>query len=117
MNRRRLGAAAETMACRFLESQGFTVLQRNFRTRRGEIDIVAREGDTLVFVEVKYRQGAHCGLPEEAVPPGKQRQILGVARAFLREADWPCRFDVVAMDATPAGPRFRLYRDAFRADA
>ena len=102
-----LGNRGERLAARHLQRQGFRILARQFRVRRGEIDLVAREGNTLVFVEVKTRRR---GLPAEAVTPEKQRRITRTARAFLRrygmlEAAIPCR------DNLP--PVIDHFRDAF----
>lgn len=117
VNKRRFGGQAEHLACNYLENQGFRILQRNYRTRYGEIDLIAREADTLVFIEVKCRTNSDFGAPEEAVGPAKRRQILRMARQYLRDADISCRFDIVAMESDrhqPAGWRIRLIRDAFR---
>ncbi len=112
-----LGNRGERLAARHLQRQGFRILARQFRVRRGEIDLVAREGNTLVFVEVKTRRR---GLPAEAVTPEKQRRITRTARAFLRrygmlEAAIPCRFDIIAIvwasDNLP--PVIDHFRDAF----
>ena len=85
----------------------------------GEIDIVARDRDTLVFVEVKTRAGRSAGSPEEAVTAAKQLRLVRLAQAYLThccgEAP-PCRFDVVAVETTTAVPRIRHLRGAFRAD-
>ena len=89
-------------------------MARNWRTVRGEIDIVARDGPTLVFVEVKSRSRAGFGGPEAAVHPAKQRRLIAAARAFLGRTDCglPARFDVVVfLEGEP-----RLYRDAFQVD-
>ena len=92
-------------AC-FLKTQGYQILERNYRCKKGEIDLIAREGQYLVFVEVKYRSTNESGLPEEAVDLRKQRQISRVAAWYLTEKGLdiytPCRFDVVAID--PALP-------------
>jgi putative endonuclease len=100
-DRRRLGRLGEEEAARFLEARGFRIIERGFRAMRGEIDIIAWDGETLVFVEVKTRTGPECGPPEEAVTPSKQRQIRRIAEAFLYDRGWGspfCRFDVVAID-------------------
>lgn len=119
LNRRRAGDRGEDLACRFLETRGYRILARNFRTRRGEIDIVACEGEILAFIEVKSRAHDRFGSPEEAVGPAKRRQILHMAREYLGGRETTCRFDVVALSAAP-GPsgrwRVRLIRDAFRGD-
>ena len=100
-------------AASFLKTQGYQILERNYRCKKGEIDLIAREGQYLVFVEVKYRSTNESGLPEEAVDLRKQRQISRVAAWYLTEKGLdiytPCRFDVVAIE----GEEIRLYRDAF----
>lgn len=101
INKRQIGADKEAFVCEWLEKQGYTVLERNFRCRSGEIDVVAREGGYLVFIEVKYRSRDAKGLPEEAVDVRKQRIISRVALYYLRRFGYgettPVRFDVVAV--------------------
>jgi len=106
------GEEAERLACLYLKEQGFQVVARNWRSRFGEIDIVARDGATLVFVEVKARSGTGFGGPESAVGPEKQRRIAATAGQFMQETacELPARFDVV----TFSGGAPRLHRDAFR---
>lgn len=112
-NRRRIGAAYEEWAAEFLTERGYQILERNYRCRRGEIDLIARDGDTLVFLEVKYRRSAACGGPAEAVTHTKQKTICRVADhyRFARRIseDRACRFDVVAI----LGGEITLYRNAF----
>jgi putative endonuclease len=114
------GSDGERLACRFLEQQGFAILARNFRSRAGEVDVVARDGDTTVFVEVKERRGASHGEAVEAVTFGKRQRIVRAARLFAATrglSESPLRFDVVAIDWTARGePRFRHDRDAFGAE-
>ena len=112
------GASGEKLACRYLRRNGFKVLYRNFRGRSGgEIDIVCREGDTLVFVEVKTRTREDFGRPLEAVGTQKQKRISRGALAWLRMLDDPdilFRFDVVEVIlAEGAPPRIELLRNAF----
>ncbi len=99
-NNRETGGFYEERACEYLKEKGLEILERNFRIRQGEIDIVARDKGTLVFVEVKYRKSSLAGLPEEAVTYKKQRQISRVALFYLSfhklPLSTPCRFDVVA---------------------
>jgi len=106
------GGESEGKACRFLKEQGYRILARNWRTRMGEVDIIAREGEILVFVEVKARSGNGFGGPEAAVDSAKQRRIISAALSFmeLTHCDLPMRFDVVAI--RPG--KLRLYRDAFQ---
>lgn len=100
-NDRQTGALYEEKACLYLKKKGLKILERNFRIRQGEIDIVARDKETLVFVEVKFRKDASKGLPQEAVDRKKQRQISRVALFYLSfhhlPLSTPCRFDVVAI--------------------
>ncbi len=97
-----------------LHRHGYDIVTRNWRTRRGEIDIIAREGPVLVFVEVKSRAGGEFGGPAEAVDPTKQRRMIAAAREFLGTTgcDLPARFDVV----TFLDGKARLLRDAFQVD-
>jgi putative endonuclease len=115
---RGVGQRWEAVARRRLQACGYTVRERNFRGRLGEIDIVAEEAGVLCFVEVKGRSGAGFGAPEEAVTLEKQRRIARVALEYLRRrrlADsTPCRFDVVSIvDRGGGEPRVEIHRDAF----
>jgi len=99
--RRELGAFGERVAVAHLEAKGYRIRARNFRCREGEIDIVAEDGDCLVFVEVRTRRGNAFGTPAESVTAAKERRLLTVARAYLQEhADVPSnqRIDVVAVE-------------------
>lgn len=94
------GKINENRACEFLTAKGYKILDRNFTCPIGEIDIIALDRDSIVFVEVKYRATAYFGLPQEAVTPQKQQKIRDVASLFLkmkRKLNAPCRFDVVAI--------------------
>jgi putative endonuclease len=114
------GADGETEACRYLEGLGFRVLARNFRTRFGEIDVVAREGDVLVFVEVKARRGGRHGEGVEAITREKRRRIVGAARLYAaarNASESPIRFDVVSVDVDAGGRvHVRHERGAFDSD-
>ena len=115
----RSGTDGEDTACRHLEKQGFRVLARNFRCRSGEIDIVARDGEATVFVEVKDRRGRSHGEGHESVTLGKRRRVVRAARIFaathgLSEA--PTRFDVVSIERDGDEVRIRHDRGAFDAD-
>lgn len=96
-----LGAWGEEKAARFLTEQGYTVLARNFHSRYGEIDLIAEDGEFLVFVEVKLRASVSHGLPEETVTPRKQEKLRLTAETYLQthETDKQPRFDVVAFYA------------------
>jgi len=117
MNKRRIGGEREQQAGQYLSACGYDILEYNFRSRTGEVDIVAMDGDVLVFVEVKYRSSAGAGSPEEAVGADKIRRICRTAdyyrmthhRELGLSADSSCRFDVVAI----LGNQIRLIRNAF----
>lgn len=110
------GAEAERLAAEFLSSKGMKILQRNYRYERGEIDIVAEDGDELVFVEVKWRRNSSFGEPEDAVTPEKQEQIMKVAEGYLFEhgaEDRPCRFDVITVSDKSGNRVLTHYVNAF----
>jgi putative endonuclease len=98
--RHTLGQAGERRAERFLKRQGYRILARRYRTPVGELDLVARDGDTIVFVEVKARRDDVHADPEDAVTPAKQRKLARAAAWYLRDKgleERPCRFDVVTL--------------------
>jgi len=102
-----------------MERRGYAIIARRYRTKAGEIDVVARDGETTVFVEVKARVGDEFGGGAEAVTRWKQRRLTLMALDYLarhRLEDTPCRFDVVTVDV-PAGqpPRIEIYTNAFEA--
>jgi len=117
--RRALGARGEEEAARFLRRAGMEILGRNIKTRLGELDLVARDGGVLVFVEVKARRADAFAPPELSVTAAKQRKLVALAQAYLQELPEPlppCRFDVVAVLLPDGGPpRIRHIRDAFTA--
>ena len=96
----RRGARAETLAREYLERRGLRCLACNFRCRRGEIDLVMRDGEELVFVEVRYRRAGSWGDAAATVTRAKQRRIIAAANHYLHRyrLDCPCRIDVLAMD-------------------
>lgn len=110
------GGLGEEDAARWLARQGYRIVARNVRTKAGEIDLVAVEGDTLCFVEVKARGGARFGPAIGAVNPRKQRRLARAASLYLVRNPWdgPCRFDVLGLDPAPDGWEYTLIRDAFR---
>ncbi len=115
------GRRGESLAARELERRGYSIVERNWRCEAGEIDLVAREGETWAFVEVKLRTGKGYGLPEEAITRRKRDRLMNAALMYLAERDlidviW--RIDVVAIVVAPGGDieRFSLYRDAVRSD-
>lgn len=102
-----VGAYGERVAVRVLVDAGMCVLERNWRCPTGELDIVARDGDTLVFCEVKTRRGARCGAPAEAVNPTKVRRLRALAATWLAthpHTHGDVRFDVVSVWPQTAGP-------------
>ena len=116
--RQQLGKDGEDLACAALEGRGYAILERRYRTRFGEIDIVARDGLTLVFVEVKTRVGAAFGGAAVAVTAWKQRRLVQLALDYMarrRVGECPCRFDVVAIEMGEDGPRVTVYPHAFDA--
>ena len=112
-----LGRKGEDLAASYLRQQGYRLLARNYRQRYGEIDIIARDGACIAFVEVKTRQAGSPFLPFEAVSLRKQRQIARVAQAYLaanRLFDTPARFDVISVLMHPDGqPQLEHLANAF----
>ncbi len=114
--RQSLGRRGEDLACRELERRGCVILARRYRRRNGELDIIARDGHTIVFVEVKTRDGSEFGAGGEAVGPLKRRRMIHVALDYLwrhRLSSGPCRFDVVSVEIGRDGPKIEWYRNAF----
>lgn len=113
MNRRAVGTAYEKQAGEYLIQQGYKIVEYNFYCRSGEIDIIARDGEYLVFVEVKYRKNEKNGIPLEAVNKKKQKVISKVASYYCMVHGYgentPCRFDVVAI----FGDEISLVKNAF----
>ncbi len=117
-HRQKLGKQAEDLASRELAARGYQILQRRFRTRWGEIDIIARDGETLVFVEVRARAGEDYGSAEESITARKEWRMTRMAEAYLfdqRLGEVDCRFDVVAVDWSAPEPVLTVYRSAFDA--
>ena len=117
MDSKEFGRAGEELAAKHLKGLGYKVLERNFRTSVGEIDLVAVDGPTLVFVEVKSRRDGSFGSPELAVNRHKRRQLEKAAMVYImRKKKWdtPCRFDVVSVDAAGGPkPEVTVIKDAF----
>lgn len=114
----RLGKAGEDLAVDALQRRGYAILDRRYRTRHGEIDIIARDGPTIVFVEVKARESGRFGSPLEAVTGWKRRTLVGVAVDYLarhRLTDCPCRFDVVAVFEAEGAQTIEIVQGAFDA--
>lgn len=114
--RQTLGNAGEDLACEELCRRGYAILDRRYRTRFGEIDIIAREAGDVVFIEVKARATDKFGGSAAAVTGWKQRRIGQMATDFLARRhllDQPCRFDVVTVDFVAGRPRIEVYTHAF----
>jgi len=120
--RQRFGRAAEEAAAHHLTRTGWRLLGRNVRIGRGELDIVARRGPVLAFIEVKGRRTTTCGAPEDAVGPRKRRQVTRLAELWLAARPWALRgvtdvrFDVIAVDAGANPIRVRHLPAAFTID-
>ena len=113
-----MGRRGEAVAAQFLRKQGMQVVAQNVRCPLGEIDLVARDGATLVFVEVKSRSGGAYGLPQEAVTRAKQRRLTRLAWWYLkthRLQEHPARFDVVAVTWQGTDPQVTWIANAFEA--
>jgi len=112
-SRQRTGEAAEQQALTHLRQQGLQLLERNYRCQGGEIDLIMREGDTVVFVEVRARAGTSYGGAAASVTPAKQRRLILAAQRWLQmqASTPPCRFDVIALD----GPQLQWLRNAIEA--
>jgi putative endonuclease len=116
IERQIFGKAGEDLAVEELERRGYEITARRYRTRHGEIDIVARDGDTVVFVEVKARATAEFGTAVEAVTRAKQRRLVRMAIEYIAHndiRDVPLRFDVVAIDGAGDSARISVYPHAF----
>lgn len=114
-----LGEIGENLACEELERRGYAILARRYRTRLGEIDIVCLQGATVVFVEVKTRDGSAFGAGVEAITSIKRRRIVATATEFMvraRLGDRPCRFDVVSIEVGADGPLIEVFPNAFSLD-
>jgi putative endonuclease len=117
---RAAGAAFEQRACRELERAGLKALARNYNTRHGELDLVMRDGDTVVFVEVRYRVRAGHGDAAASVTRSKQEKLIRTAQLWLaahgQHANRPCRFDVVSYDGPAADTTMHWLKGAFDAE-
>ena len=116
IQRQALGILGENLAVQELRRRGYAILARRYRTRYGEIDIVADDDGTIVFVEVKARAGGAFGIAVEAVTPRKRRRVTAMAVDYLSRTgatSRACRFDVVAIDNAGTSPRVTVYRRAF----
>jgi len=120
VERSEIGKRGETLAAGYLSRLGYVIRERNFHSRRGEIDLVALDGEELVFVEVRYRSSSGHGSPLETVDLRKRRKIVSAARFYLIRrgvGDVPCRFDVIALSPEKGGTvRVEHHRNAFDRD-
>ena len=111
-----LGHTGETIAISFLRKHGIKIIERNYRCRYGEIDIIAKDKDTIAFVEVKTRKNLSRGIPQMAVDFKKQRQISKVASHYIRykrAVNIPARFDVIAINLADGPAKIEYIKDAF----
>ncbi|MBI5476512.1 MAG: YraN family protein [Ignavibacteriales bacterium] len=116
LSKTKKGTIGENLAVDYLEKKGYRILQRNYRFEHGEIDIIAEDGNVLVFVEVKARRSKEFGEPEDAVTPRKREKIRATANGYLFENnidDKECRFDVIAIDYQDTKTEIRHITDAF----
>ena len=114
------GKAAENAAAKFLKAQGYKILERNYKNKFGEIDIIAKQKGVICFLEVKARHSLNLGVPQEAVSARKQRQICRVAVYYLKNnslLEHPARFDVLALLYVNSQPEISLITDAFELNA
>ncbi len=116
-----LGEKGEKLAVDFLRKKGYRIVATNFRSPLGEVDLVAQEGDTTIFVEVKTRKSVECGMPQESITRAKQSQILKTALMYLKKnglGNGNYRFDVVSIlfKEDDNKPDIELFESAFTAD-
>ena len=116
--KKRKGARGEERASEFLRERGYRILERNYRCPLGELDIIARDGRVIVFVEVKTRSSHRFGSPQEAIDPRKKRRMTAIALFYLKGQGWlgePARFDVAAVNLGDGDETVTLYKNAFDA--
>ena len=114
LNKREVGTQKELQAMRYLEKQGMKILQRNFRCHMGEIDLIARDGEETVFVEVKLRHDADFSRAADAVTPAKRERLKKTALFyFAQQGECPARFDVVEIYDKGSPARIHWIRNAF----
>ncbi len=111
-SRKNLGDSGERVAALFLEQRGYKILQRSFRTRGGEVDLIAEDADGLAFIEVRARRGGGMNVPEESLTPRKRARLIAMAEEFLaRHAEYAnraWRIDFVAIELEPSGKVMRI---------
>jgi len=114
--RLRVGKKGEDLALKRLKKMGYRCIVRNYRCPLGEVDLIARDGDTLVFVEIKTRRGRSPGYAKEAIDKRKQHQLSKVALAYMKAEDCcdvKSRFDVVAINLSRGGEQIEIVKNAF----
>lgn len=115
MDNTKTGSEGEDLACQHLRKLGYKILQRNFRIRGGEIDIICQDKDYLVFVEVKTRYSHEYGLPQESITPWKIKALLKTAQFYIQKIKWGdrgYRIDLVSLDFADSGkPEIELIKD------
>lgn len=112
------GDRGEERAAEFLQARGYRILERNYRCPLGEMDLIARDGATVVFVEVKMRTSERFGPPQAAIVPSKQKRMTAIALYYLKGKGWltaPARFDVAAVNLVEGRETVTLFRNAFDA--
>jgi putative endonuclease len=115
-SRQKFGEKSESIAVNYLKKQGYKIIEQNYRTKLGEIDIIAKEKDTITFIEVKSRKSKNFGNPKWAVTPKKQRKISMVALQYLKttmQSNVKARFDVVSIISSPDNPSIEIVKNAF----
>ncbi len=117
-SRKKLGIQGEKLAAKFLKRRGYKITQRNYKCKLGEIDIVAQQDKTVVFVEVKTRRTEEFGPPQYAITAAKKKQISKAALSYIREKNFTeqsCRFDVIAITFSPESrkPKIEHIENAF----
>jgi putative endonuclease len=114
--KQRFGKDSESLAVEFLKKQGYKILETNYKTKLGEIDIIAKDKDTLAFIEVKARHSDRYGVPKYAVTPKKKKKISMAALWYLKTTDQfnqKARFDVVGIFSQTSTPRIEVIKNAF----
>ncbi len=114
--RQQFGQKGESLAAKLLKKHGYKIIEQNYRTKLGEIDIIAKDKEVLVFVEVKARSSDRIAYPKWAITPKKQRKISMVALYYLKatnQSEVKARFDVVAISSTKDNPRIEIIKNAF----
>ena len=115
-SRQKFGEKSESIAVSYLKKQGYKIIEQNYRTKLGEIDIIAREKGTIAFIEVKSRKSKNFGNPKWAVTPKKQRKISMVALQYLKttmQSNVKARFDVVSIISSYDNPSIEIIKNAF----